>query len=234
MASSTRTPGRPAAAPPSTNGARPRLPVPGAGGLGTARRSAPMAVAGVACVLVGALVFLGLYTGMDRRQEVLAVARPVAAGQVIAAQDLRIVRVSAAEGVAPVQASRSSSVVGKTAAVPLVPGTLLVGGQVGPPSALQAGQAIVGLALKAGQAPASLPPGTRVQVVDTLKSANGDAPRPLVVTASAVVAPGGEGAVKPSTNATIVVSLIVPAADAPAVAAAAQDGQISLVVLPAS
>ncbi|MFP5375913.1 MAG: hypothetical protein ACLGIO_03905, partial [Acidimicrobiia bacterium] len=105
---------------------------------------------------------------------------------------------------------------------------------VGPPSALQAGQAIVGVALKLGQAPASLPPGTRVQVVDTLKSANGDAPRPLVVTASAVVAPGGDGAAKPSANGTIVVSLIVPAADAPAVAAAAQDGQISLVVLPAS
>lgn len=234
MASSTRTPGRPAAAPPSTNGARPRLPATGAGGLGTARRSAPMAVAGVACVLAGALAFLALYTGLDRRQEVLAVARAVAAGQVIAGQDLRIVRVSAADGVVPVRASRSSSVVGKTAAVPLVPGALLVDGQVGPPSALQAGQAIVGVAVKAGQAPASLPPGTRVQVVDTLKSAAGDAPRPIVVTASAVVAPGGDAAPKPSSNGTIVVSLIVPATEAPAVAAAAHDGQISLVVLPAS
>lgn len=234
MASSTRTPGRPAAAPASTNGARPRLPASGAGGLGTARRSAPMAIAGLACVLAGALLFLGVYTGMDRRQEVLAVARPVAAGQVIAAEDLRIVRVSTSEGVAPVPASRSSSVVGKTAAVPLVEGTLVVEGQVGPPSALQAGQAIVGVALKAGQAPASLPPGTRVQVVDTLKSANGDAPRPIVVTSSAVVAPAGQNAAKPSANGTIVVSLIVPAGDAPAVAAAAQDGQVSLVVLPAS
>lgn len=234
MPSPTRTPGRPAPPATSPNGSRPRLPVAGAGGLGTARRSAPMAIAGLACVLAGALVFLGVYTGMDHRQSVLVVARPVAAGQVIVAEDLRIVRVSTSEGVAPVPASASSTVVGKTAAVPLVKGTLVVREQVGPPSALQPGQAIVGVALKAGQAPASLPPGTRVQVVDTVRPTSGDAPRPIVVTASAVVAPGSENAAKPSANGTTVVSLIVPAGDAPAVAAAAQDGSVSLVVLPSS
>ena len=230
----TRTASRPTAPHVSTNGALRRPSLAGAGGLGTAKRSVPLAIGGLAAVIAGALLFLALYTSVDRRQEVLAVARAVSPGQVISAQDLRRVRVSSSEGLAPVPVSRANTVVGKTAAVGLVPGTLVTLAQVGAPSTLQAGQAIVGIALKPGQAPASLPAGTKVEVVDTIKAPNGDQPRPVVVTSSAIVAPtsGGEGQARPSANGTILVSLTVPAADAPAVAAAAQDGQVSLVVLP--
>ena len=230
-----RSPGRIAAPPASTNGARLRPTAPGAGGLGTARRSMPMALAGVGAVIAGALIFLALYTSVDSRQEVLAVARAVAPGQVIGAEDLRPVRVSASAGLEPVPVSSASQVVGKPAAVGLVPGTLVTINQVGAPSTLQAGQAIVALALKAGQAPPSLPPGTRVEVIDTVKAAGADQPRPIVVSASAIVAPGsGGGQAKSSSTGVTVVSLIVAADEAPGVAAAAQDGQVSLVVLPAS
>lgn len=233
----TRTPGRPVAPPASTNGSRQRPTASGAGGLGTAKRSVPMALVGVAAVVLGALLALALYTSVDRRQAVLAVRRPVAAGQVIAPEDLRQVRVSTADGITPVPVSRSATVVGKSAAVALVPGTLITSDHVGAPSSLQAGQAIVGVALKAGQAPAALPPGTRVQVITTVKGGGADQARPVVLTSSAVVAPAAaaNGAqAKPTTSATTVVSLIVPANEAPAVAAAAADGQVSLVGLPAS
>lgn len=233
----TRTPGRAVAPPSSTNGSRQRPTATGAGGLGTAKRSMPMALVGVAAVVLGALLALALYTSVDGRQAVLAVRRPVAAGQVIAPEDLRQVRVSTADGITPVPVSRSATVVGKSAAVALVPGTLITSDHVGAPSSLQAGQAIVGVALKAGQAPAALPPGTRVQVITTVKGGGADQARPVVLTSSAVVAPAAaaNGAqAKPTTSATTVVSLIVPANEAPAVAAAAADGQVSLVALPAS
>ena len=233
----TRTPGRAVAPPPSTNGSRKRPTATGAGSLGTTKRSVPMALVGVAAVVLGALLALALYTSVDRRQAVLAVRRPVAAGQVIAPEDLRQVRVSTADGITPVPVSRSATVVGKSAAVALVPGTLITSDHVGAPSSLQAGQAIVGVALKAGQAPAALPPGTRVQVVTTVKGGGTDQARPVVLTSSAVVAPAAaaNGAqAKPTTSAITVVSLIVPANEAPAVAAAAADGQVSLVALPAS
>ena len=230
----TRTPGRPVAPPASTNGARRPGHAAGPGGLGTPRRSAPMALFGAAAVVAGALLSLALYTSVDRRQAVLAVRRPVAAGQVIAAEDLRQVRVSTADGITPVPVSRSDTVVGKSASVALVPGTLITREQVGAPSSLQGGQAIVGVALKAGQAPAALPPGTRVQIITTAK---GDQPRPVILSNAAVVAPSAATngtQPKPSSANTTVVSLIVPANEAPAVAAAAAEGQVSLVALPAS
>jgi hypothetical protein len=233
----TRTPGRPAAPSASTNGARTRPVASGPGGLGTAKRSTPMALVGVASIILGALLALALYTSVDSRQAVLAVRRPVAAGQVIAAEDLRQVRVSTADGITPVPVSRSDTVVGKTASVALVPGTLITREHVGAPSSLQAGQAIVGVALKAGQAPAVMPPGTRVQIVTTAKGANGDQARPIILSNAAVVAPSAatNGAQpKPSSANTTVVSLIVPANEAPAVATAAAEGQVSLVALPAS
>jgi len=228
--------GRPPAPAPSTNGSRPRPGANGAGnaGLASARRSVPMALAGVAAVVIGAMMALALYVSVDRRETVLAVRRPVAPGGVIAAEDLRQVKMSPADGITPIRVSAANTVVGKTAAVGLVPGSLVTAAHLGAPSTLQAGQAIVGLALKPGQAPATLRPGTRVEVIDTVKATNaGDQPRPVVLTAAAVVSPyDGDGPARPSTNGTTLVSLTLPATDAPAVAAAAMDGRVSLVVLP--
>lgn len=233
----TRTSGRPSVPPAATNGSRPRSTTSGnAVGIGSAKRSAPMAIVGVAAVVVGAMIALVLYSGLDRRQTVLAVGRSVPAGGVITAEDLYQVKVAPAKGITPMPVSRAGEVVGQTAAVGLVQGTLLVKEQLGSPSTLQAGQAVVGLALKPGQAPATLRPGTRVEVIDTVKPTNaGDQPRPVVLTASAVVAPlEGAAQAKPSANGITLVSLTMPAADAPAVAAAAMDGRVSLVVLPST
>ncbi|MDQ6839168.1 MAG: SAF domain-containing protein [Actinomycetota bacterium] len=223
-----RTTGRPDA-PASSNGSRSR-PSPNGTSLATAKRSTPMAVVGLVAVVLGALLFLALYTSVDKRQSVLGVARPVAAGQVITTADLRVVRVSSATGITPLPASRQSSVVGKTAGVGLVPGSLLVESQLGSSSDLHPGQAVVALALKAGQAPPSLRAGTRVQVVESVKSSGGDQAKPVVLSTQAIVSSTGKA--DSSSNSTTVVSLIVPAADAPAVTASAPDGRVSLIVLP--
>jgi len=189
-----------------------------------------MALVGMAAVVAGALLFLALYTSVDRRQAVLAVARPVAAGQVISAADLRVVRVSSSPGVQRVPAAQRSGVVGKTAAVGLVPGGLLSPSQLGATSTLQPGMAVVGMALKPGQAPTSLRAGARVQVVDTIKANQADQPKPIVLSTTAVVSSVAKA--DNTTSGTTLVSLTLSSADAPAVAAAGLDGRLSLVVLP--
>ena len=192
-------------------------------------RSAPMALVGLACVVVGAVVFLAAHVGLDRRESVLVVARPVASGQVIAANDLVVAQVSLSSGARSVPSSRRAQVVGKTATVGLVPGAVLAPAQLGTASALQPGEAVVGVALKAGQSPRGVRPGTRVQVVDTAGS--GTAPAPAVVSSLAVVVDAG---LAQAGSGVSVVSLRVPVDDALGVAAAGAAGRASLVVLPAS
>jgi hypothetical protein len=196
-----------------------------------------MALFGVGAVVAGALVFLVLYSSMNDRRAVLVVARSVPAGQLISGADLAVVRVSPSDGVATMAASSAPDVVGKTAAVGLVPGALLAPSQVGAVSTLQADQAVVGVALKPGQAPPSLRPGARVEVVDTVAGTAGEPARPVVLSTTAVVSCAvKEGAstcgTASSTTGITVVSLTLPVGEAPVVTAAASDGGLSLVVLP--
>src|SRR3954447_3745790 len=130
------------------------------------QRSVPLAVMGVLVCFFGALVFGALHLRLDRRVAVLAVAHPVAAGEVVHDSDLRAVRLPRI-GVATVAAADRATVVGHIAAVPLAPGSLLVRSQLGSSSSLQVGQAVVGMALKSGQLPGVLRPGDRVLIVDT-------------------------------------------------------------------
>lgn len=201
-------------------------------GVGDRRRSVPMAVVGLACVVLGAFVFLFLHMSLDHRMPVLVVARPVSAGQVVRAEDLGVVRISPAVGAATIPASGRAGVVGRTAAVGLVPGSVLAPSQLGASSSVQAGQAVVGIALKVGQAPAGLRAGTRVEVVDAGSTGAGQADqlRPVVLSNSAVVASvatAGE-----SASGITLVSLTVSEREATPVVAAASAGRVSLVVLP--
>lgn len=214
-----------------------RVTAPGANGSHTSgrpasvtsgSRSAPMALVGLACVVIGAVVFLAAHVGLDRREPVLVVARPVASGQVVVADDLAVAEVSLSSGARSVPASRRAQVVGKTATVGLVPGAVLAPAQLGASSALEPGQAVVGVALKAGQAPRGLRAGTRVQVVDT--GGSGVTAAPAVVSTLAVVVDAGLA--QPGSGVAVV-SLRLPADDAVGVAAAGAAGRASLVVLPA-
>src|SRR3954447_6874936 len=127
MASNATATMRPRMAPPSTNGGRVLPPA--------RQRSIPLAVMGVLLCFLGALVFGAVHLRLDQRKVVLAVAHPVAAGQVIKSSDLRTVRVSAT-GVATISETERSSVVGHIAAVPLAPGSVLVRSQLGSAASL--------------------------------------------------------------------------------------------------
>jgi hypothetical protein len=185
-------------------------------------------------LLVGALLVvvcvggaLWWTTATQDRVPVLAIARPVSVGHVLERADLRRVEVSAEAGVATVPVEQAASVLGKPAATSLAPGALVTPASVGTAGVPEAGQAIVAVGLKPGQAPPELAPGTLVRVVLT------------AATPGASAAASGEpmwlatvvGITAAGTDQTTVVSLQLPSTTAPALAQVPA-GQVTLMMLP--
>lgn len=200
------------------------------------RRSVPLAAGGVVLVVVCALVFAEGWLAAGHRQPVLALAQPVAAGQVITAADLETVRVSAAGPVSLVPASRQAEVVGSTAAASLPAGTLLAGSDIGTPPPVK-GQVRLGLALKPGAYPPDLAAGQDVDVLATPaaaasgSSSSGAASAALPVGEAVVLSVSPAAA--SSGSGDTVVEIQVPADAMPQVAAANAAGQIALATIPA-
>lgn len=200
------------------------------------RRSVPLAAGGVVLVVVCALVFAEGWLAAGHRQPVLALAQPVAAGQVITAADLETVRVSAAGPVSLVPASRQAEVVGSTAAASLPAGTLLAGSDIGTPPPVK-GQVRLGLALKPGAYPPDLAAGQDVDVLATPaaaasgSSSSGGASAALPVGEAVVLSVSPAAA--SSGSGDTVVEIQVPADAMPQVAAANAAGQIALATIPA-
>lgn len=200
------------------------------------RVSAPRVLLG--SVLVVALAITGVVVGrgVDRRLPVLAVARAVAAGQVISGADLTVTRVAADAGVDTVPAAQRSTVVGRMAAVPLVAGSLLVSEDVGASAWPPLGQALAAVAVKPGHAPAGLAAGMHVTVLVvppassttstvTASGATGSAGSAgSVVQAAGVVVTVAQAG---DQSGAMVVSLLLGSADATAVVSAA--GDVSLI-----
>lgn len=192
-------------------------------------RQVPWIVAGVVLVVGCALAFGLASIRATGGEQVLAVARPVPAGQVLQAADFRVVRVAPSAGVQPVLVTAEAAMVGRPAAVALVPGTLLTAADVGTLPAGMAGMAVVPMALKAGAYPPSLGAGAWVEVVPVATSTSGAAPvtgqlRPV----QAVVVD-----VEAGSSLDAVVSLQVDPADAAEAAQLGAAGQAVLVQLPA-
>jgi hypothetical protein len=183
-------------------------------------------VGGLLLVVVCAAVFAVVQLAGDARVQVLAVARAVAAGQVIGAEDLRVVAVVPDVSVPLVRASRLKGVAGQTAAVPLARGTLLAESQLGPVSWPRAGQAVVAVALKPGRVPAGLAAGSRVRIVTVAQAATAETQGPPSAPVPAVVA----GVVEAVDGAgTSVVSLLAATDDATKVAGAGAELALVLV-----
>ena len=196
----------------------------------------PLAAGGVVLVVVCALVFAEGWLAAGHRQPVLALAQPVAAGQVITAADLETVRVSAAGPVSLVPASRQAEVVGSTAAVSLPAGSLLAGSDIGTPPPVK-GQVRLGVALKPGAYPPDLAAGQDVDVLATPaasasgSSSSGSAPAALPVGEAVVLSVSPAAAASGSGDTVVEIQV---AADAmPQVAAANAAGQIALATIPA-
>lgn len=178
---------------------------------------------GAMVILIGAL-FSGIASAQaGDRSSVLAVAKPVPAGHIITAADVETVKISADPKLRPIAASNQSSVIGHTAAVSLVPGTLLTSTAIGPASELARNEAQIGLSLKAGQFPPKLAPGQRVRVIGV------DAGISSTLVESAVVVSFGPGSTNDAGSA--VVAINVPTDNLNSVASAASSGHVSLGLL---
>jgi hypothetical protein len=156
----------------------------------------------------------------------------VAVGEVIERGDLSTVDV--AGDLTAIAGANLSSVVGQRAAVALLPDMLLQRSMVTAADPLPAGQVQVGVAVKGGQLPADgLVPGDRVQVLalpaTQQSTTGGDAGKPLVLVESAAVFAAHPDPVQAGGT---LLTLLVPAADGPAVAAASASGSAALVKVP--
>ena len=192
------------------------------------RRPVPV-IAGAVLVVVFALMFMWIQLRADHTAAVLVITRPVSAGARITAADLRTARITPDPTVELIKAADADTVIGRTARIPLVAGTVLSAQQVGPAAFPATGQAVIAVPVAAGRMPAGLTPGARVQVITIAATNAGAGPAaPVPVTAPI----GTAIAVTADVDAagTTVVSLLLPTDAALAVAGSA--GEITLAVLP--
>jgi hypothetical protein len=186
------------------------------------RRRGWLLVAGLLAMVVCAGAFALVYLGADARVQVLAAARPLAAGQTITAGDLQVVRIVPDAGMPLFPAEQASQVIGRSVAVPVAAGTLLSESQLGPVAWPPGGQAVAALPVKPGRLPAGLAPGSPVLVVTVAADpqlASG-VPSGQVAPVPATVVQVAEGV---DGTGTAVVTLLLARADAVAVAGAAGD-----------
>jgi hypothetical protein len=184
-------------------------------------------------VAVGGLLAGFAFVATVRTQDVLAVARPVQAGSQIVAADLTTVQINDAPGLAPVPAGQVGQVVGKRAAVSLVPGTLLTARQLTDQALVRPGQRQVGVGLSPNRLPArTLHPGDRVQLVSTpadnaAVSGTPTAGPPEKFDATVV---DMSVSTNPSSAGNVVVYLAASELEAPRVVTLAAQGRLAMVL----
>lgn len=185
---------------------------------------------GVLLAVLGGWLAASLYMSADDRVEVLVVASPVARFEPVPRSAVRVERLSADSDVAAIPAARLDEVVGRIAAADLPVGLLLADGQLFAPDArlVSADEAIVGIAVGPGEAPAGLSKGASVEVVVRYSSVMSDASAAELLE---MVVPGWVTDVAgiESAGGGRSVAVVVPAADAAMVSAAAAEGRVSLV-----
>lgn len=201
--------------------------------LRTRSRRGGMVAGGVLLVLVCGVLAGVLYVRAGGKVSVIVTARSVPVGQVIERADLTTAQI-ASDSIPAYAGAHMSEVVGKTTTVGLVTGEIVSPAMLSTGSGLPAGSAVVGVAVKPGQLPASgLNPGDVVMVVllsPTSAAGNATANNGGGGAASVLTdhAPVVDSATLPA-GAGEVVSVQVPRADAAALAAASSAGLVALV-----
>ncbi len=196
----------------------------------------PLAILGLLLVMACALGFGTILTQVGQQHQVLVLAHPVDVGGVITASDLGLATVSTGtSGIAFITASKESTVIGRPAAVAMPAGAPLIAADLGS-LPLPAGQAVVAVLIKPGDAPPSLAPGAAVWVVITTPEtqSTGLSPSPTSAT-SAPLAATVTAVDTPSDSAItqgVIVSLSLPSSDVQTVTTAAAAGNVSLALVP--
>jgi Flp pilus assembly protein CpaB len=184
-------------------------------------------------VMVGLAMLLGVwvFSTSSQRISVIVAARDIAPGEVIEANDLRVVEMGRTGGLRAIQPSQQQLVVGQAARGPIPEGTMLNTGLFASRErVIPAGQVVVGAALEPGAAPGTgLAAGDRVDVLAVVKATGAPA---SVAPVASVVASGTVWSVQPvgqgAASSKLMVSLLVPAETQAVVAQAAADGRLRL------
>ena len=209
------------------------------GNAGAARAGVPLPTrerrpgyVALAVLLIVGLAALGgyLYQQAGSKSPVVVVVDDVPAGHVVERSDLSTVDV--AGGVVAIAGANLESVVGEVATVTLLPNTLLQRSMVTDGDPLGAGQARVGVAVRSGQIPAEgVHPGDVVRVVqlpgDNTGGTDGSAGAAgTVLVDRATVFAAAED---PAQSGGTLLTLVVPAGAAPAVAVAGGSGRVAVI-----
>jgi SAF domain len=196
--------------------------VPGGG----RQRRWSLALLAVLVTLGSALAFVVLWMNAGDRKPVLAMKNDVAAGQIIEADDLKVVRVSADSGVALVASSASDDVVGQPATTNLLAGSLLVADAVGSDDGLAQGTTVIAIPVPRTEIPSDdLETGDRLVLYRT-PGGSGDAGTGTDVIGSGRVFSVDEG--DDGSTSDIRVSVTVDEGLAPEIASAVAQDQIYL------
>ncbi len=205
-----------------------------------------MVVASSAVVFASISVFAASYSSANRQSPVVIVTTTIEQGQPIVESDLGQASVAISGGVTPIPVSAASELSGKRAAVTIPAGSLLTTSDVTGAQPIGVGDAVVGLALKAGQLPSSgLKAGDRVMIVQTAIPGSAQPVQPTA-SGSSDGSTESRGVLVPqanvfdveippaSTSASVVesVSVEVSATFAAGVSTAAAADEVSLVLLP--
>lgn len=201
------------------------------------RRRMPFVAVGGLLVIVCVLAYAYGAVQLGDRIQVLAAARSVAVGQAITAADLNQVSAARDSGVQLIPAAQAGQVVGRTAVVPLVAGTLLTPELLGDAAFPPAGKVTASVALKPGQYPQGLAAGARVVAYVSATPQNGQ-PAPAASSAAGGASPGRVPAVVLGVDlagdgqGATVVTLLLDAADGPRLAAAPAGGVVLMQTAP--
>jgi hypothetical protein len=190
------------------------------------RRRPALLAAGVAVTASGCLLGAWAWSATTSTEEVLAARSTIYRGEVITADDLQAVQISGDPALAPLPASAYDDIVGQRSALDISAGGLLTRESTTDDPMPPQGRSIVGISLTPAQAPAlPLHGGDSVRIIVT-PSDNG------AVLASAPEFTGAEvvDTHLDETTGNTVVNVLVPHAEASALAARAATGNVALVL----
>ena len=193
-------------------------------------------LAGVASVVLAALLGAYVFTASSSKVPVMVAAHDLEPGVPVSAADLRVVELRSTGALRAIQSSQQELILGEVPRAPVPAGTVLNTGLfVSASDAVPHGKAVVGAAFEAGQIPSPrLGAGDNVQLLQVAAAAPGSldaAPRSASVLGSATVWAVTGSAEPGSSTSKVWVSLLVDESSQTAVAQAAADGvlRVSLV-----
>ena len=180
----------------------------------------------IAVSVVGAAY---LYAQKGGTIEALVVARAIPAGQEISSADLATAQVSGVEEM--VAAEDAADVIGRYAVVSMLPGQVLSPDTVTTDPVPGVGERLVAVSIPAGRLPSGVQAGSAVEVLAA--PAPGEGATPEQLNAPTVIAPRASAhSVEHADDGSVVVTLLLPDADADIVASHSAAGAVALVQIP--